>query len=510
MAMNPVEQRVSQMCQAWAAFRDDPSRRLLVWRIQEDALRMVDVFIEMQKHQTELTTGDTFILFKTPYAHGLQYSRALKDSLVGQYEATRDSLAEQGLPTDWSFSPAGSLDTPAGVAQGLLSFGSKYHQVLGHLSPVFMPLKVGNDEAWATWLQGLLDMNLPPRLRMLVIEITEYPKLQTLLARQDPRVLVQDLNLDMGVLAQETFAQEPAKGPAGVFRNLLMGLITLTEKGKADQVKAKAVDALAFTRQQKWPDQEVAVRVLVAGSLLKESRHAEAIKVYEAARQAADVCVQSQHPAGQKLVLQTWFGQAGAQLAQGDERAAAASYDEAAVVAQRDNNPILTIEGFRMAGFCLARCGEREAALERGQCAANVATALAPEARAMTTVGTCVVDMLRVLDAERVAQMQRVKLQLKQAAEQTRQTTEHRGAELAAQGHPDALGQVEREQAQQLQQAQAQARHGLQHLCSTAAPDFQGWVQQGDQLLGADWLVLNDLALPPTYVPPAEAGGSAP
>ena len=65
-------------------------------------------------------------------------------------------------------------------------------------------------------------------------------------------------------------------------------------------------------------------------------------------------------------------------------------------------------------------------------------------------------------------------------------------------------------QAQQLQQAQAQARHGLQHLCSTAAPDFQGWVQQGDQLLGADWLVLNDLALPPTYVPPAEAGGSAP
>ena len=128
----------------------------------------------------------------------------------------------------------------------------------------------------------------------------------------------------------------------------------------------------------------------------------------------------------------------------------------------------------------------------------------------MTTVGTCVVDMLRVLDAERVAQMQRVKLQLKQAAEQIRQTTEQRGAELAAQGHPDALGQVEREQAQQLQQAQAQARHGLQHLCSTATPDFQGWVHQGDQLLGADWLVLNDLALPPTYVPPAEAGGSAP
>jgi hypothetical protein len=508
MAMNPVEQRVLQMCQAWAAFRDDPAARVLVWRIQEDALRMVDVFIEMQKHQTELTTGDTFILFKTPYAHGLQYSRALKESLVGQFEATKDSLAAQGLPVDWAFNPATTLDAPAGVAQGLLSFGSKYHQALGHLTPVFMPLNVNNAVAWEQWLQGLLAMNMPERMRMLVIEVAEYPKLQTLLARPDPRVVLQDLNLDMGVLAQETFAQEPPKGPAGVFRNLLMGVVTLTEKGKADQVKAKAADALAFTRQQKWPDQEVAVRVLVAGSLLKESRHAEAIKVYEAARQAADVCVQSQHPAGHKLVLQTWFGQAGAELARGDERAAAASYDEAAVVAQRDNNPILTIEGFRMAGFCLARCGEREAALERGQCAANIAQALPPEGRALTTIGTCLVDMMRVLDAPRVEQLQRAKLHLKQRMEQVRQRTEQRGAELAAQAHPDALSVVDKEQAQQTQQAQAETRDMLQRTLAGASPEFTAWVHQGDALLGADWLLLNDLALPPTYVPPEEAASA--
>lgn len=509
MAMNPVEQRVSQMCQAWAAFRDNPAQRLLVWRIQEDALRMVDVFIEMQKHQTELTTGDTFIQFKTPYAHGLQYSRALKDSLVGQYEATRESLVQQGLSADWQFSPAGTQDTVEGVAQGLLSFGSKYHQVLGHLSPVFMPLQVANADSWVQWLQGLLNVNLPERLRMLVIEVAEYPKLQNLLSRDDPRVLVQDLNLDMGVLAQETFAQEPPKGPAGVFRNLLMGVVTLTEKGKADQVKAKAADALAFTRQQKWPDQEVAVRVLVAGALLKESRHVEAIKVYEAARQAADVCVQMKHPAGQKLVLQTWFGQAGAELAHGDDRAAAHSYDEAAVIAQHDNNPILTIEAFRMAGFCLARCGEREPALERGHYASDIARALPPEGRAMTTVGTCLVDMMRLLDLSRVEQMQRVKLQLKQRMEQIRVRTEQRGTELAAQGHPDALAQVEKEQAQQQAQAQDQGRELLATLVAQAAPDFAAWAQQGDQLLGPDWMLNSDLALPPTYVPPEAAGGPA-
>jgi hypothetical protein len=179
------------------------------------------------------------------------------------------------------------------------------------------------------------------------------------------------------------------------------------------------------------------------------------------------------------------------------------------VVAQRDNNPILTIEGFRMAGFCLARVGERAAALERGQCAMNVAKALPPDAVPMTTTGNCIVDMLRVLDEPRVAQMQRIKLQLKRSREQIRQQAEQRGAELSAQNHPDALAITEREQAQQLSGAQARADESLQANISTAAADFLAWVHQGDALLGPAWLATNDLALPPTYVPPQDEGGQA-
>lgn len=499
--MNPVEQRVAQMCQAWAAFTADPAKRLLVWRIQEDALRMVDVFVEMQKHQTELTTGDTFVLSKAAYQHGLQYSRELKEGLVGQYEATREDLPKQGLPADWHFDPAATADTPAGMAQALLSFGSKYHQAVGHLTLVLHPLKVASSASWVDWLTGLLDVGLPERLRVLVIEIEEYARVRPLLARSDPRVLVQDLGLDMATLAQETFAQEKTTGPAGTFRNLLMGVVTLAEKGSADQVKAKAVDALKFTQAQKWPDQEVAVRILVAGALLKESRHAEAIKVYEVARQAAEACVQIKHPAGHKLVLQTWFGQAGAQLAQGDDRAAATSYDEAATVAQLDNNPILAIEGFRMAGFCLARAGERDPALQRGECAVGVAQALPPEARAMTTIGVCIVDMLRLLEPDRVQQMQQVKRQLKGALDQIRDRAEPRGAELVAQGHPDALAQVDKEQEQQRARVIDHARGLLDQLATSGTEPFVGWVRQGDELLGGDWMLANDLALPPLYQP---------
>src|SRR5690606_7200054 len=135
---------------------------------------------------------------------------------------------------------------------------------------------------------------------------------------------------------------------AGVFRNLMMGVASLLEKGSADQVKAKALDALAFARKHGWADQEVVLRVLVGGAMLKESRHQEAIGIYRSARAAALRAAGADHPAGHKLVLQTWFGEAGAALAGGDANAAARCYDEAAVVAQQDQNPILAIEAFRM------------------------------------------------------------------------------------------------------------------------------------------------------------------
>src|SRR4029453_4009590 len=95
------------------------------------------------------------------------------------------------------------------------------------------------------------------------------------------RISVRRPGIDAFSTAQETFAQEATVGPAGVFRNLLMGVVTLIEKGSANQVKAKATDALALARKQGWADQEVGVRVLVAAAMLKESRYPEAIRIYQ-------------------------------------------------------------------------------------------------------------------------------------------------------------------------------------------------------------------------------------
>ena len=106
--------------------------------------------------------------------------------------------------------------------------------------------------------------------------------------------------------------------PPAVFRNLLMGLVTLVERAPADQVKAKAIDAVSFARKNGWDDQEVVIAVLVSGAFLKERRFADALTFNAHARQAAEKAAAADHPAGKQLVLQTWFGEAGTHLAAGD------------------------------------------------------------------------------------------------------------------------------------------------------------------------------------------------
>ena len=65
------------------------------------------------------------------------------------------------------------------------------------------------------------------------------------------------------------------------------------------------------------------------------------------------------------MVLQTWFGEAGAQLAAGRVNEAATAYDNAALAAQEAKNLVLAVEAFRMGAFCHARLGERDSVIER-------------------------------------------------------------------------------------------------------------------------------------------------
>ncbi|MCW7539339.1 hypothetical protein OOT46_15955 [Aquabacterium sp. A7-Y] len=509
MALNPVERRLVELLQWWEAFREHPDKRLLLWQAPDNGKRLLECFFEVQRHPVPYASGDTFIVFDAAFEQSVGYSRALKQALAGQYAASREDFEREGQTPDWHFDPESDADSATNFVQALGSLAA-HHPALGHVVAVLLPVSVVNDDAWATWVRRALDSGLSDRVRLVVPDFLEAPRLAGLAAAGHPQVLVQAPPLDAWSTAQETFAQEPAVGAPGVFRNLLTALFALAEKGTADQVLVKARDVLGFAHQQGWADQEVAVRLLTAGVMLKDKRIDEALNHYRHARTSAEATQAANHPAGGQLVLQTWFGEAAAHLAGGEPRQAAPCYEEAAKLAAALPNAPMLIEALRMGSFCHARGGDHEAALALGRQALTVGERLKPETRPMTTLPLLGFELLRLVEPERTAEIETLKHGLDREQARLYADTEQRAAALEKGDDAAALKQLEAEHAQGSRQLTQQAQEQVDLLAAAGSPAFLEVFEQARSLLGPDW----PIALPGAIAKApaegvAEAGGAA-
>lgn len=487
MALNPVERRLTDLCADWVAFRDDPAKRLLVWQVPDDAARLLQCFFEVQKHETPYTSGDLFIVFDVGFDNSIQYSRDLKAALLGQYEASRSDLEQEGIASDWRPNPKQFPDSAYGFVQSVRSFGSTHHKSIGHLVVVLTPSAVSSSGAFARWTMRALDAGVPERLRIAVIESSTNPQLDDLARSGDPRILVHTSDIDLAAIAQETFAQEPAVGPAGAFRNHLMGLVTLVEKGSVGQVKVKAADAQAFARKEGWLDQEVVIATLMAGALLKDGRFEEAANTHREARKVAMQAAASGHSAGQELVLQTWFGEAGAHLAATHLPEASECYDEAAVVAQQGGNLILAIEAFRMGAFCHARLGRRDEAMVRAETALAIGARLKPASRPLTTLPIVAMDLLDITEPARAQAVKNARHQRDAREADIRAAAEGQASELENAKGFEAIREVEEALKADLQTLEERASRELEAVIDQSGADFRRSFAEITNLLGVDW-----------------------
>ena len=485
--LNPVEQRLMLLADRWMSFRKDPTKRLLVWQTDANANRFYQCFFEVQKHETAYTVGDLFVVFEVPFVNSIQYSRELKNSLVGQYAASRNDLVQQGISPDWEFSPREIPDSVAGFVHSLQSFGAQHHDRIGHLVAVLMPTAVADNESFVSWLMRVLNTQIPERLRFVVIDSLEAPRLNQGDYATHRLVHFDTPKINALVAAQETFAQENVTGPAGVFRNLFIGLMTLVEKGPINQVNVKAADAIKFARNQKWTDQEVAVTMLVAGALLREKRFDDALKGYRGAREAAMRADAESHPAGKKLVLQTWFGEAGVHLAAGEDQEAVQCYDQAATVAQQIPDLILGIEAFRMGAFCLARMNDLESAIRRGSTALILGERLRPEARCITTLPIAALDLLRLMEPERVARMEQIKYQQTAQIATARRQANQSAEKLEPTQDIQAFHAIENTLEKSKTLAEKTAAQQLEAIAAGSGKPFRETFYKARDLLGASW-----------------------
>ncbi|MFD0738594.1 hypothetical protein ACFQZQ_04745 [Lysobacter koreensis] len=493
---NPVMKRVEAMREAWMQATESPDVRLLVWRIPANADRMFAAFVEAQQHPGDWNTPDFFLRLDAPFETGFGYSRALKQELERGYFDSIDAFKEQGIAADWIGVHDTQPDSAAGFVAQLASFAQHHGKHLRHVAAVLMPASVVSDAALEAWLDAALRAPVPPSLRLVLVDDAQACRWQALVERHGALARVIEAPIDLFDIARETAAQAGGAGPTTAYRQMLTDVMTLLERGSAAQTAARAEKALVLAQREQWPDQQVVLHMAVAGAHLKEQQHAEAIGRYRRARDCALQAELARHPAAGSLVMQSWFGEAGAWLVARQPSRAAQAYVHGAEAARRVPNAMFVIEGYRMAGFCLAQDRHVEGAREHLLRALQEAKAVAPAERAMTTLPLVLQDLLRLQDAPRTERLERCASDYQAATAQAHGHAEQQAGKLGDRPAPAALERIEADLLEALERCFARFGHERERLVAGGDEFFRKVVAVGRDFLHPAWNGLPEVKHP--------------
>lgn len=470
MGKNPVEVRLERLRQQWLLACEDPAWRLLVWRLPASGARLLAAFFEMQKQPGDWQLPDYFLRLDCAFETGFGYSRELKQALSSGYLGSQQALREQGVAPGWRGVLPEHPDSATGAVEVFESFAAHHREHFRHLVVVLEPERIVADEAFMRWTSAALAALRSGQVRLVLVDRHEDPRWQPLLDRHGGIAVRLDAPLDMFEVARETAAQSGGgAGPGVVYRQWLADLMTLLERGSPAQVAQRAERALAVAQRHGWQDQQAAVHMMVAGGWLKGQDHARAIGAYRQARELARQAAGAGNPAGASLAMQSWFGEAGAWLAAGQPVRAAQGYLGAAEAAAAVPHPMFVIEGQRMAGFCLAQDGQREAARERGLEAIRQARPLSPEDRRATTLPLALWDLLMLQDRPRAQKLEQC------AAAYLEQVGQ---LHVQAEAQADKLGQ--RPPRERLDRIESELHAGLEQAFHRVAQERERLIQGGD------------------------------
>ena len=164
---NAIEKRIDELTDIWNEFAQNHETKALRWLLVADEARMIDLFLEMQNEEIS-DIPDLFIRFEAPFENPAHYGFILRQALCDQYDESREDIGQEGLATDWTCPLPQPGDLPTFI-NSCRSFGEHYSELMENLVVVLTPETVADVSAWEQWLLDLVNAELPPNLKIMVV-----------------------------------------------------------------------------------------------------------------------------------------------------------------------------------------------------------------------------------------------------------------------------------------------------------------------------------------------------
>ena len=184
---NPITDRLEILTEHWLDFTGQDVARMVRWVVPASDMQMVETFLAYEQGETgELP--DLFLRFEAPFeepgSYGFTLCRALDEQIAAAFEAERAATHGAAEPEEarWRVPPIEENgDDCQALGQALASLQSHYADVMEHAAAVLSPSHAPDVLAWQAWLLRLLNVQLPPTVRFLVLDRAEAPLLSSVM-----------------------------------------------------------------------------------------------------------------------------------------------------------------------------------------------------------------------------------------------------------------------------------------------------------------------------------------
>lgn len=404
---NPIQREIEKLHEQWEDFLN-AKRPILRWHFLPDDIELGFGFIKI-KEQLDEKNPELFIHLHAAFTSSETFSYSLAEELnqmiaEGIADAELDEAATQTQAAtvhDWT---APDLND-CRIGYNAL-FRSCVHALralddyIHYLVIIVTPTAVNNRAAYTQWWSDCCEINAryrwPANLKIVFFDIEKESSL-ALLAQQKPQhIYSMDAPVDMNAAVQNVLKEADDGSPQAAFRNITVALQSAV--GKQDKVAMEklSANAIALAQAHHWLDMWAVTLLTRAAGYLGLQAYDLALADY---RTAQTICAQGEQenvPGCNKLQLQACICEGTCLFSANRFEEAANAFAKGAQLAESQKDSLMTLEGWRMASFCMERAGFKKIAWDYGIKALEIGSAMNEDERAHSTLPFLAQALLRL------------------------------------------------------------------------------------------------------------------
>jgi tetratricopeptide (TPR) repeat protein len=394
---NAITQRLGKLTDLYEQFYKNTDAKICYWLLEADEFPMIEQFVKIET-SIDASFPDLIIKFQGSFEDQQSYGRHLVNELDELVQWYKMELGAQGETTSWSPVSVENATHPEIFLKNLSLFGSSLEDLDDPVVAYIAPQFIKDYKQMEQWLIQVLKSEVPDNVRFMIVDFIDNQIFRNLPELYADKVMTLKPALDMSQAMKELALAGGSTHPGTQFQSIYIDLSNAATKGQMEKVEHYASKALEIVVAEGWFHLQVAVHTTVGAAWTHNKDNEKALMEYEKAIKAANLAIKKEEAIGPKLLANSLFAKASVLINMKAFEQALEVYEEIVPITEAEQDYYLTMEAWRMAGFCLERDKKPENAFGCYEKAVENAALLEKEVLQNSTLPYTGMAMLKIND----------------------------------------------------------------------------------------------------------------